>query len=82
MALVAEANKHSASLCPIIIKYFEPGHTFMSADSFHHRIEKSIRKKGRLDNFHDFVSVAVKTNGEAIIMMADKDFFLIPRTVS
>ena len=49
-ALVAEVNKHAGNFCTIIIRYFEPGHTFMSADSFHHRIEKSIRKTGQLDN--------------------------------
>lgn len=44
----------------IILKYFEPGHTFMAADSFHHRIEKSMKKMGsKLYDFEDFL-LAVK----------------------
>ena len=28
----------------IEVKYFETGHTFMSADSFHHQVERSLKK--------------------------------------
>ena len=32
----------------ITIKYFEPGHTFMAADSFHHEIEARVFQDGNL----------------------------------
>lgn len=34
----------------ITLKYFETGHTFMSADSFHHQVEMSLKRM----NMHDF----------------------------
>nr|CAH7741733.1 unnamed protein product [Callosobruchus chinensis] len=44
----------------IIIKYFEPEHTFMAADSFHHRVELYVKRMGnKLCDFQDFVA-AVK----------------------
>ena len=41
-ALVAEVNRRCGNMETITIKYFEPGHTFMSADSFHHQVEMAI----------------------------------------
>ena len=39
----------------ITLKYFEPGHTFMTADSIHARIEKVLkRKNSKIFNFDDF----------------------------
>ena len=42
--------------CPesINMKYFEKGHTFMSADSFHQQIGKEMRSKKNVCNFDDF----------------------------
>ena len=31
----------------IIINYFEPGHTFMSADIFHHQVEMALEKQNK-----------------------------------
>ncbi|KAK4879048.1 hypothetical protein RN001_007194 [Aquatica leii] len=40
----------------INMKYFVPGHTLMAADSFHHRVEVSMKKMGnKLYDFSDFV---------------------------
>ncbi|CAH1106646.1 unnamed protein product [Psylliodes chrysocephalus] len=35
-------NSNEVLLDKLVVKYFEPGHTFMSADSFHHNVEKSF----------------------------------------
>ena len=43
--LVNEVNRTNGTINEVTIKYFEPGHTFMSADSFHHVIEQGMRKK-------------------------------------
>ena len=42
--------------CPesITIKYFEKGHTFMSAVSFDHQIEKEMSSKKKFYDFDDF----------------------------
>ena len=78
-ALVSEVN-HLAGPLSITIKYFEPGHTFMSADSFHHQIELLMKKKKRVDNFADFKSII---NQRGIAIDIDySDFFNYPRGVS
>ena len=80
-ALANEVNKQYGNFESITLKYFEPGHTFMSADSFHHTVEQGMKKKRRMmDNFHDFVDV-VEKNGEALVMKYD-DFCHIPHGVS
>ena len=38
-ALANEVNINEKNAKTIILKYFEPGHTFMSVDSFHHKVE-------------------------------------------
>lgn len=38
----------------ITIKYFEPGHSFMSADSFHHQVEQAIKHNPKIDDLDDF----------------------------
>lgn len=62
----------------IEFKYFEPGHTFMSADSFHHAVERRMKSadKGEIhtfDDFYDCVNTA-QENSIAVKMQAS-DFF-------
>ena len=42
-ALVNKVNRLTTATKEITIKYFEPGHTFMSADSFHHKVEQAMQ---------------------------------------
>ena len=56
-----------SNLESITLKYFEVGHTYMSADSFHHMVESEAKKLGRLYDFNDFVQ-CVKQVGIAIQM--------------
>ena len=42
------------------IKYFESGHTFMSADSFHHVVENEIRRMKFVEDFDEFRSIIDK----------------------
>ena len=42
MALCSEVNKKTGPE-RINVKYFIPGQTYMSADSFHHIVEKRLR---------------------------------------
>ena len=44
-ALVYYTCNPSVCLNTITFKYFEPSHTFMAADSFHHQIETEIQSK-------------------------------------
>ncbi|KAH1019592.1 hypothetical protein HUJ04_009385, partial [Dendroctonus ponderosae] len=36
------------------LKYLKTDHTFMSADSFHHQVEKSLKQTGKVLDFEDF----------------------------
>ena len=58
----------TTSLEDITLKYFEPGHTFMSADSFHHGVEQQIRKcpVGVVYDFEDFVNVVASSNSKKV----------------
>ena len=56
-ALVKEVNKVNGTLEVVTVKFFEPGHTLMSANSFHSPIEKGIKKKKKLQDFLDLVDV-------------------------
>lgn len=61
----------------IQIKYFEPGHTFMSADSFHHRVEKSLHQVKKVYDFEDFkTAVQHSSSRVTVIQMEVKDFML------
>jgi len=44
----------------IELKYFEPGHTYMSADHFHHQVEESLKQAGNFSDFQDCVQSANK----------------------
>ena len=49
--LVNEANRINNTVNEIVIKYFEPDHTFMSVDSFHDKVKRSIKKNKRVEDF-------------------------------
>ncbi len=50
-------NSDTISQEDITLKFFERGHTFMSADSFHHGVEQQMRSRqgGVVYDFEDFV---------------------------
>ncbi|KAG5868844.1 hypothetical protein JTB14_012781 [Gonioctena quinquepunctata] len=47
-------NSSEIAANKIHLKYFQAGHTFMSADSFHHQVELSMKKSGNIYDFNDF----------------------------
>lgn len=57
----------------ITFNYFEPGHTFMSADSFHHQVELSLEKKQKVYDFNDFVD-AVKSSCKGNVDVKEMNF--------
>lgn len=46
----------------IIIYYFEPGHTFMSADSFHQQVELALKKQKKTLDLNDFEEAVQSAN--------------------
>lgn len=75
--IVHIVNSSRCNLKKLVIKYFEPGHTFMSADSFHHQVEMSLKKTGKVYDFNDFVACVQKSNSGKVdvIPMSIENFF-------
>lgn len=65
--LIYIINSEEISTNTIELRYFEPGHTFMAADSFHHKVESSMKRmKNKIYDFADFVK-AVQNTGKTEI---------------
>ena len=79
-ALVNEVNSEGGYESSVTLKYFEPGHTFMSADNFYHQVEQRMRQKKNVQDFQDFADV-VSSCGQALLMKWN-DFFDFPKGVS
>ena len=60
----------------LVLKYFEKGHTFMSADSYHHSVESAMEKM-RVYDFSEFVN-ALNVNGQDIIL-SHRDIISFPK---
>ena len=64
----------------ITLKYFTKGHTFMSADSFHKRIEDAMKRMNKVCDWQDFVS-CVNHAGTSLEMKVE-DFFMYENWLS
>ena len=64
-------NREDVQVDRITIKYLEPGHTFMSADSFHHKVELAIKRSKKLDDFQDFVQADQKVGTPLVMQPTD-----------
>lgn len=74
--LVFLINSNQVETLTIEIFYFEAGHTFMSADSFHHMVEKSMKGMKNVYDFRDFKKCVSKasTNVTVVDMTPEKFF--------
>ena len=70
-------NCTEAELENLDLKYFQPGHTFMSSDSFHHQVELSLKKQGKVFDFNDFKCAVEKANSSRVNVkeMGIQNFF-------
>lgn len=70
-------NSDQVSLEKLEVKFFEPGHTFMSADSFHHQVEMSLKHKIKVYDFYDFEECVQKANSGKVnvVNLKHSDFF-------
>lgn len=82
--LVHMVNGSDISAEQIILHYFEPGHTFMSADQVHHQVELAMKKKTKLYDFPDFEeAVASINNGKVNVKcLVAENFLNVPNYVS
>ncbi|XP_031327380.1 uncharacterized protein LOC116160352 [Photinus pyralis] len=71
-------NSDEINANEIVIKYFEPGHTFMAADSFHHKVELSMKKMGnKLYDFGDFVQAVKQASRQTEVLPMELQHFFI-----
>lgn len=75
--LVYLINSDHVSTETICLKYFEPGHTFMSADSFHHQVETALKKQKKTYDFQDFQNAVSSANSGKVTLksMTFSDFY-------
>ena len=75
--LVFIINVPWTNLKMLSLKYFESGHTFMSADSFHHQVELKIEQKGVLNDYFDLLTCiqAAKSGNVHVKDMAYSNFY-------
>ena len=73
-------SKNGTALQSIIIKYFEKGHTFMSADSYHHLVELAMARMKKVYDFKDFCD-ALENDG-TLMVIKSTDFLQVPRGLS
>ena len=81
MLLTSLVNSSEVEADDVILmtKYFETGHTFMSADSVHHGIEDQMRKVpgGNVYDFNDLCDVFRQSNSSnvEVLTMNNTDFY-------
>lgn len=69
-------NSSEVNSTRITLKYLETGHTFMSADSFHHQVEKSLKEKKKVLDFEDYLACIKKANKKVqVINMELANFY-------
>lgn len=75
--LIYIVNSNEINADVIELKYFEPGHTFMAADSFHHKVELSMKRMGnKLYDFPDFTRAVKGTSKHTHVLSMDlSDFY-------
>ena len=74
--LVYIVNSCEVSTSTIKIYYFEPGHTYMSADSFHHQVEMALKKQKKTYDFNDFeYAVKSSNSGKVDVNVIDHTSF-------
>lgn len=63
-------NSDEVAAESIQLKFFEPGHTFMSADHFHHQVEKSMKQMNKVYDFDDFLTCVGNANSKRVTVKA------------
>ena len=67
-AIAQLVNDEDTKCERVTIKYFEPGHTWMAADSFHRSVEQVMKRRKTVYDFPDFEDVISSANGIAVTM--------------
>lgn len=73
--LILLVNSKYTQVQELTLKFFESGHTFMAADSYHAAVEKKMKSKPPV-TFHDFKDVLLSAEKKVeVLEMQPQDFF-------
>ena len=74
--LANRVNSADINAEEISLRYFVPGHSFMSADSVHAGVEKKMKQRpgGKVLDFDDFAEVVKCSDNQTVIKMCYGDF--------
>ena len=73
--LVGVVNAADSYIEAITIKYLTTGHMFMSADNFHHSVEREMKKMDKVYDFEDFADSV--SNASEKVTMKHNDFLCL-----
>lgn len=76
--LILLINSSKIQVKELILKFFESGHTFMSADSFHAAVEGRMKKSPPI-TFHDFEEVVATAKRQVDVLTMDAKHFFAPK---
>lgn len=76
--LILLINSSKILVKELILKFFESGHTFMSADSFHAAVEGRMKKSPPI-TFHDFEEVVATAKRQVDVLTMDAKHFFAPK---
>lgn len=67
--MVYMVNSKEIAAESLTMKFLERGHTFMSADSFHHQVELAMKhyENGNVCDFDDFVKCVQSANSQRVV---------------
>lgn len=73
--LVWLVNSGKTDIKTIDLYFFEAGHTFTLTDSFHHAVEKSLKRKEKVYDFEDIENCIPNSLSNVKTIEMNKDFF-------
>lgn len=73
--LITLVNQNWNRMEDLTLKYFEPGHTFMTTDCFHQRVEREMERRpgGRVLDFQEFRQVVAAAQSGEVVEMRNED---------
>ena len=71
--LLKAVHSPCTSTRSITLKFFEPGHTAMSADAIHQVISKNLKRKGVVEDFQDYLDSTADAGVRCTVMEPGKN---------
>ncbi|KAF0306555.1 Protein PELPK1 [Amphibalanus amphitrite] len=80
--LMTAINCPSTSTQSITLKFFEPGHTSMSADAVHQVVAKNLKRMARVEDFQDYAEATEAAGVRCVVMEPGSNMVRIEDAIS